>query len=285
MTGPVAALMADGKRLHLQHGPSDLILQAFAPEDVRAEAYVQAMRRFETLLSGLVGELGMLRGPADPGRDFQDPVARRMQAAVLPHLPVFVTPMAAVAGAVADEMLAAMVDDLPVPRAYVNNGGDAALHLAPGERMDAAIWDDGDAGRVSIRAEDPARGMATSGWRGRSLSLGIADAVTVLAHTAAAADVAATLIANAVDLPGHPAIARAPAISLRPESDLGERMVTTSVGRLSAAEADAALARGSEVAEAMRARGLIAGACLLLAGHSREIGIPALATAPETPHA
>ena len=48
------------------------------------------------------------------------------------------------------------------------------------------------------------RGIATSGWRGRSFSLGIADAVTVLAATAAEADAAATMIANAVDLPGHP---------------------------------------------------------------------------------
>ena len=61
------------------------------------------------------------------------------------------------------------------------------------------------------------RGIATSGWRGRSFSLGIADAVTVLAATAAEADAAATVIANAVDLPGHPAIdTRAGAASSRP---------------------------------------------------------------------
>ena len=67
------------------------------------------------------------------------------------------------------------------------------------------------------------RGVATSGWRGRSFSLGIADAVTVLAATAAAADAAATIIANAVDLPGHPAIARRPASELEDDSDLGDR--------------------------------------------------------------
>ena len=41
----------------------------------------------------------------------------------------------------------------------------------------------------------PVRGVATSGWRGRSHSLGIADSVTVLAATAAMADAAATVIA------------------------------------------------------------------------------------------
>jgi hypothetical protein len=56
--------------------------------------------------------------------------------------------------------------------------------------------------RLTIRSEDGVRGVATSGWRGRSFSLGIADAVTVLARSGAEADAAATLIANAVNLPG-----------------------------------------------------------------------------------
>jgi ApbE superfamily uncharacterized protein (UPF0280 family) len=67
--------------------------------------------------------------------------------------------------------------------------------------------------------------VATSGWRckgkgGRSFSFGIADAVTVLAGSAAAADAAATVIANAVDLPGHGAITRRPASAIDPDSDL-----------------------------------------------------------------
>jgi uncharacterized protein len=76
-------------------------------------------------------------------------------------------------------------------------------------------------GAIEITRDMPVRGIATSGRHGRSLSLGIADSVTVLAATAAAADAAATLIANAVDLPGHAAVRRAPACSLDPDSDLG----------------------------------------------------------------
>ena len=74
-------------------------------------------------------------------------------------------------------------------------------------------------------------GVATSGRHGRSFSLGIADAVTVLARTASQADAAATIIANAVDLPGHPAVRRMPANELQPDSDLGARPVTRDVGR------------------------------------------------------
>ncbi|MEL6232820.1 MAG: UPF0280 family protein [Pseudomonadota bacterium] len=272
--GPVAALLPDGRRLHLQHGPTDLIVQVFGAEAVRAEAYGAALERFETLLDGLVRDLATLRLPVDASRVFSDPVAQRMQAAALPHGAIFVTPMAAVAGAVADEVMAAMTSVVAFPKAYVNNGGDAALHLSGAATLDAALWNDGDAGRITIAARDGVSGMATSGWRGRSLSLGIADAVTVLAGSAAAADVAATLIANAVDLPGHPAIDRAPADSLRPESDLGAQKVTVAVGPLSDAETDAALDRGAAVAEAMRAQGLIAAASLHLSESARNIGLP-----------
>ncbi|HEU0222305.1 MAG TPA: UPF0280 family protein [Paracoccaceae bacterium] len=272
MTGPQAALLGDGRRVHFQHGPIDLIIEAFGPADAVRAAYGQAWARFQMVLEELVAELPLLRGPADPAAPLRGRVARRMQAAVCRHLPLFITPMAAVAGAVADEVLAALVAGLPLERAYVNDGGDVALFLTPGTRIDAAIWAEGDAGRATIRAEDPIRGLATSGWRGRSHSLGIADAVTVLARCAAGADAAATLIANAVDLPAHPAIDRAPARELAPDSDLGDRLVTTGVGRLTPEEVAEALGRGALCAEAMRGSGLIEAAALFLAGQSRIVG-------------
>jgi len=124
------------------------------------------------------------------------------------------------------------------------------------------------------------RGIATSGRRGRSFSLGIADAVTVLAVSAAQADAAATMIANAVDLPGHRAIRRAPASDLDPQSDLGERLVTRHVGPLSPGEIDAALARGWREAERMRRAGYIGAAALHLQGETRICGAPSLGARP-----
>ena len=140
--------------------------------------------------------------------------------------------------------------------------------------MSAAIAGTGHglADRIVVRASDNVAGIATSGWRGRSHSLGIADAATVLAGTAADADAAATLIANAVDLPGHPAIIRVPASSIEPDSDLGARLVTREVGPLSPEEISGALQRGLSVAEAMRRNGLIVAAALFLGGQSRLCG-------------
>jgi len=274
MTGPAARLLM-GNRLHLQHGPIDLIIGA---EGQRDRAFAAATQRFQTILTDLVAELPLLRRPV--GEAAQGEVARRMVAACAPHgARVFVTPMAAVAGSVADEVLAAMTVGAELTRAYVNNGGDIALHLAPGQTYRAAIArpDSASLGTVGIAAADPIRGIATSGQGGRSFSFGIADAVTVLAATAAEADVAATLIANAVDLPGHPTIRRAPAQDLQPDSDLGSRLVTTHVGPLTDAETARALGYGQRVAADLRCGGFIHTAALFLNGQSRSLGPARLA--------
>ena len=275
MNGPQASWLADGRRLHLNHGPIDLIIETFGEGPERRAAYAAAEARFRTILEELVTELVELRKPVGATlRRFAGPTAGRMERAVQKFHPEFITPMAAVAGSVADEILAAMCMAADLDKAYVNNGGDIAFHLAPGAEIRAAIAGTGQgfADRLMIRASDAARGIATSGWRGRSFSLGIADAVSVLAKDAAAADAAATLIANAIDLPGHRAIVRQAANELSPDSDLGERLVTTAVGPLSAGDVAEALDHGAAVAEAYRKRGLIVAAALFLQGDTRICG-------------
>lgn len=275
MNGPQANWLPDGRRLHLNHGPIDLIVEAFGDADEVQAAYRQCVARFQTILPELVEELAALRRPAGTTpRAFAGPTARRMEAAVVQLAQKFITPMAAVAGSVADEVMAAMIAGRRLERGYVNNGGDIALYIAPGHRLDVAIagTDHGFADRLAIRAEDAVRGIATSGWRGRSFSLGIADAVTVLATSAASADAAATLVANAVDLPGHPAIQRRPARELAPDSDLGDRPVTFGVGALQPDEIAAALDAGLSVAEDFRRQGLIEATALFLNGKSRVSG-------------
>lgn len=274
MIPPVAALLPDGKRLHLQQGPIDLVIEAFGEDAEVAAAYAQAAAAFPAILPRLVEELATLRTAATPAMALFGPVARRMLAAVRPHCATFVTPMAAVAGAVADEILAAMVRDRRLSRAYVNNGGDIALHLTPGSRFTVGMVSEVDRpsldGSAAITADRPVRGIATSGWSGRSFSLGIADSVTILAHDAAAADAAATLIANAVTIE-HPGIQRVPAHALDPDSDLGSRPVTTAVPPLPWNLVSEALAAGAAVAEGMIGRGLIQAASLTLQGHARVV--------------
>jgi uncharacterized protein len=279
MRQPQVAWIGNRKRLHLQDGPIDLIVEADGNEASLRAAYHAAIGRFTGLLDELCDELALLRSPADPNEcALQGVVARRMHAAVAPFAPEhFITPMAAVAGSVAEEILGAMMKAASLRRAYVNNGGDIALHLTGDERFTVGLIDRPDGFglmRTSVlRAADPSRGVATSGYRGRSFSLGIADAVTVLASTASRADAAATIIANAVDLPDHPAIARCPACALQPDSDLGERLVTRHVGRLAKPEIDLALLAGYAKAGRLLEQGLIDAAALQLQGEMRIIGL------------
>jgi uncharacterized protein len=199
-----------------------------------------------------------------------------MYRAALPHADGLTTPMICVAGAVAEEVLAAMVDATDLTRAYVNNGGDIALHLTEEATFKIAVAspDGENLGTVAISSADPIRGIATSGQRGRSLSLGIADTVTVLARAASIADAAATRLGNAVDLPDHPAIKRAPANSLRDDTDLGTAPVVSHVGMLSQTDVARALERGETAANGMRAAHLIHGAALFLQGQNRTLGLP-----------
>jgi uncharacterized protein len=291
-------MLSDGHRLHMHDGPIDLIVEAFGEAGEVETAYLAAAQRFVHVLDELCAELPLLRRPVcDSTLAPSGKVAQRMVAAVRPYATqIFITPMAAVAGAVAEEILAAMTNAPRLSRAYVNDGGDIAFHLTEGERFTIGMLglpdifrsaqshdihrNESNTANVSgemfgstvIEYAQPVRGIATSGWRGRSFSLGIADAVTVLADTGAMADAAATVIANAVDLPGHEAIRRLPACELAPDSDLGELMVTQSVARLDPSDICAALNSGGRTARALINDGLIRAAALHLQGETQVVG-------------
>jgi uncharacterized protein len=277
MFAPAAIQQLAGQRLHLSHGPIDVVLKAWGrPQAVRA-SYAAAAERFPAILPELCDELAALRTPMREKPKVDGPVARRMVEACRPFADVFVTPMAAVAGAVADELLAHMTAAAPLERAFVNDGGDIAVLVTPGHALDIGVAGEFSRGavpaingHVCLDATSGVGGIATSGARGRSFSLGIADSVTILARDAATADVAATLVANAVDL-DSPAVRRRPARELDPDSDLRDLPVTVSVGALTPGEIAAALGRGLERALDYRRRGLIVDAALMLQGRTRTL--------------
>lgn len=276
------ALLTDG-RWHFQHGPIDLVIGAHGDAHAVEAAHEAAWARFGTILGELVDELPVLRRPVRDGAcPLEGAVARRMWQACFPFRGSFVTPMAAVAGSVAQEIVAAYVRD-GVARAFVNNGGDIALHLAPGASFRVGVVADlarhVPGGRYAelppdadfeLDAAMPVRGIATSGWQGRSLSLGIADSVTVLAATAAEADAAATMVANAVNL-DDPRILRLPAREVRDDSDLGDIPVTVAVPALESARVDEAIAAGLDRAREFVRAGLIADALIVCQGRNASV--------------
>lgn len=267
-----------GGRLHMQHGPIDIVLKVWGEDGERARAHDAAIARFETLLAELAGELDQLRVPMSDAPCAATPVGLRMMRACALFPDHFITPMAAVAGAVADELIAVMTAVAELDKAYVNDGGDIAVHLRNGQALGIGMMGDFSRaaipeqhGAITLAASDPVRGIASSGARGRSFSLGLSDSVTVLAANAALADAAATLVANAVNL-DRPGIVRRPACELDPDSDLGERLVTVSVPPLSASDIAKALSLGLEVARGFELRRLIIDAALSLQGQTVTLG-------------
>jgi len=269
--------LLDAQRWHFQHGPIDLVIRADGDAAALASAHAAAWQRFEQVLPELVQELPQLRlavSSTSADCPLQGPVARRMWQACKPFANDFITPMAAVAGSVAQEIIACYQRP-GIARAWVNNGGDIAMHLTPGQSLKVGLYADIARldvaqlqdqllldGQFSVDAAMPVRGVATSGWRGRSFSMGIADSVTVLARTAAQADAAATVIANAVNV-NDACVQRAPAASLKDDSDLGQRLVTTGVPPLAPALVLQALQAGLATARSLQNKGLIYSALLV----------------------
>lgn len=284
----------DADRWHWQHGPIDIVAEAHGVSEAVAEAHEAAWQRFHGILTELVAELPVLRQPVSHAPcSLHGPIARRMWQATGLFLPEFITPMAAVAGSVAQELID-FYRRPGIERAWLNNGGDIALHLAPGQSVRVGLFSDlarfdlanmqrlSADGRFEIHHHHAVRGVATSGWRGRSFSMGIADSVTVLAATAAQADAAATMIANAVNV-SDPAIERRPAQSCRDDSDLGDRLVTTLVPPLAPQQVRHALDAGEAHARALQARGLVWGVLLVCQEqwrHVEPISLPPMTERP-----
>lgn len=271
---PQRAYLPDG-RVHFSHGPIDLVIQVEGSADAVRSAHELAWQRFKTVLTELVDELAIIQRPLGVAGacPVEGGIARRMWAACYPFRHGYITPMAAVAGSVAQEIIG-FYQGPGIMRAAVNNGGDIALYLSAGASYRVGICTEiytaTDAarrgnlrpdGELSIDADSPVRGVATSGWRGRSFSFGIADSVTVLADTAAQADAAATIIANAVNV-NDIRIRRLPACALKDNSDLGDMLVTVDVPELESDVVEHALQTGLERAHHLQRDGLIRDAIL-----------------------
>jgi hypothetical protein len=195
-------------------------------------------------------------------------VARKMVDAVKAIDEAELTPMAAVAGAVADELKEYLRGE-GLEFISVNNGGDIALYNARGRPITIGIGDirkGGAAPYVLKAARLVDFGVATSGFGGRSFSLGIADMVSVVAGSAPLADAAATYLGNRTTV-DDPAVKRRKAGDIDPSTDIPDELVTVSVGELGSESAAEALARGKAAADLLKREGRITDALLFLRGH------------------
>ena len=218
-------------------------------------AYLEAVAKHKTVLSDFAGNIKAL-----PEND----LAQRMIESVRAIGDIDLTPMAAVAGTLAD----AVADWLFIrgsSKVVVDNGGDIAIRLAAGETVTVGIRPQINRFDISHIAQlddrRPSWGVTTSGLGGRSFTRGIASAVTVLAASASVADAAATAIANACFVRDKN-IRQAPAEQIDPNTDLAGKMVTISIGKLTGDKRKVAQINALQRAEDLVACGVIAGALI-----------------------
>jgi hypothetical protein len=158
MTGAFCARLPDG-RLHLQHGPIDVLIECWGEHKEVEAAYRQACARFGTILGELVEDLMLLRQRVTDGAPtFRGTVANRMLAAVWPHRAAFITPMAAVAGSVADELMEALLRGRSLRKACVNDRGPSSMPRSAFKRMNRREeWPPPDGEAVRNRSALPTR--------------------------------------------------------------------------------------------------------------------------------
>jgi len=259
----------DEESVLVECGPMRLVIRAWnktqpqiSPARRAAEAsilYLERIARCRPLLSR----------PWPQIKDLcDDELAQRMVTSVKTIGDGDLTPMAAVAGTIADAV-ADWLFERGLTRVIVDNGGDIAVRLAEGEKITVGVRPHVASPLIShvIRLDSSrsAWGVTTSGMGGRSFTRGIASAVTVLADNASLADAAATAVANSCFV-ADKGILQLPAEKIDPNSDLRSTLITAEVGRLSSEKILAAINNARQKADEFSQKGIIVGAFIALAG-------------------
>lgn len=261
--------LAPGKLL-VDYGPISMVIEAYRNGEPLDEAIRAGGQTAVLKLQELTRVLEIAKTPVpllDYKKEYPSVLIRMIEAVKATGEPD-VTPMAAVAGTIADEVLNTLIHN-GATRAMVNNGGDIAIRVGFEKSIRVGVITDLLAGQVShyIELKDQHRvgGIATSGMGGRSFTKGIASAVVVMAKTAAQADACATMLANTINA-DHPEIIRTQAELIDPQTDIKGQQVTVKVGELDDNTIKHALQAGQHKFFQYKERGLLLGVIMAVKG-------------------
>ena len=239
------SLIEDDK-LFIENGPTNIIAEAFSLEKIKI--YNLICEYSSKFLKDLSLEIRTLKKPTSYENEFVSEIANTMFDSTKLFLPNFITPMASVAGSISELLLLKVLEKFKVNKMYINNGGDISLYIAKNEKFNFSVG--GETSFVVEYADtDGLGGIATSGWKGRSFSMGIADSVTVIAEKASIADAAATIICNHIDLKNSKKIKKTIANNLYEDTDLNNKLITVSVENLTETEIRQAISMGKIISE------------------------------------
>ena len=260
-----------GGAVMVECGPMRLVIDARVGKVAQPQ---QALRAAEEAVRFLEG---MARSRPFLGRDYRkllpritDPLALRMIASVQAVGDEDLTPMAAVAGTIADAV-ADFLFERGMTRVLVDNGGDVAVRCCDGDPVAVGIRPKVESKSIAqvmvLGPERTAWGIATSGLGGRSLTRGVLEAATIVAADASLADAAATAVANASRVQ-DPTVVRQLAETIDGYTDIAGLEVTAAVGPLSVAQKDLALCQALARAEELIKKNVIYGAYAAVQGQT-----------------
>ncbi|MGE5840127.1 MAG: UPF0280 family protein [Deltaproteobacteria bacterium] len=264
-----SATVLPGGSVLAESGPMRLVISASVGKVVQTKLALRAAEQSFGLLERVASHRNFLgRQFLEYRKEMKDPLVQRMIDSVIMVGDRDLTPMAAVAGTLADEV-ANFLFERGMTKVVVDNGGDVAVRTDQEEPITVGIRPDVNDRTVSyvIRLDPLIRshGVATSGLGGRSLTRGIASAATTIARTASLADAAATAVANASFLEDEQ-VQRRPAEELDPYTDIAGLDVTVKVGALSEEKKSRALSQAIRRAEDLVQREVILGAFVAVQG-------------------
>ena len=250
-------------------GPMRLVIRAWDEKQPQIKLARQAAEKSISYLERIARCRPLLSRPVPEIEDLpEDELALAMISSTRAIGDKDLTPMAAVAGTIADAVADGLFEQ-GLTRVIVDNGGDIAFRMAEGEKVSVGIRPQVSSPLIShvihLDCSRSTWGVTTSGMGGRSFTKGIASAVTVLAENASVADAAATAVANACFVEDK-AILQLPAENMDPHSDLAGIRVTTEVKPLSSESIRMAVESARHKAEHLCQKGLIIGAFIALGG-------------------
>ncbi|MDH5695594.1 MAG: UPF0280 family protein [Dehalococcoidia bacterium] len=266
-------LLKEGLAL-VDSGPLHATIMVSRRERPLSEVAIEGGRYALKILEQLAAFLPVIRRKSvtlRPESDYPEVVREMILATQAVEASDF-TPLAAVAGTTAD-MVADYLLKTDATRIVVDNGGDISIRLREGEEIKVGLCLDLSRREIdyALPVEDDC-GICTSGIGGRSFTLGVANAVIVLAGRASVADAAASYLGNKTTL-DSPNVERDWAERIYPDTDIPGKRVTVSVGTLSEAEIQQALGSGQKEALRLINSGTIRGAVICVKDSVLPLGI------------
>lgn len=256
----------------MDYGPIQATVSAFRAGEPLHQEVEEACKYAAEQLKELADYLSLAKLPPESIKEVKNlpDILLKMMDAVKKCGDPTLTSMAAVAGTFADN-IADFIVAKGGTKVMVSNGGDLAIRLKAGESTKVGIVSDirekSFSHVIKVTSESEIRGIATSGFGGRSMTKGIASAAVAFGRNCREADAAATLLGNHCFSPDL-AIRQVLAKDLDRDTDIPGQMVTLSVGDLNSGTPGKALMRSLDKAKELMARQAIIGAAVFVRGQS-----------------